>query len=161
MANFMTNYRTNTTVVNSVVGIHVEEWRLQNTRREHNFIRRWAVVSVYCLRRHTPARTIYWLTEVCNIFVVTKVGQTNGIANQVVCRNLQRRVILPFVWVANFRRKVSEFFQRLYFGVVRHPLEFVDRLFHSFKQVINQLTHTRFCFWREVTCYVFLPQYFA
>ena len=38
MANFVTNYCANATVVNRVFGVHVKERRLKDSRREYNFV---------------------------------------------------------------------------------------------------------------------------
>ncbi len=51
---FMADHHTYRTIIESVVGVDVEVWRLQYSGRETYFVDRWRIVCVDCLRGHEP-----------------------------------------------------------------------------------------------------------
>ena len=54
MSHFMPDYNAYTSIIYSIIGIHIKERRLQDTGRETDFVRSRVIISVYCLRTHQP-----------------------------------------------------------------------------------------------------------
>ena len=71
MAHLMTDYYTNTTIVERVVSIHVKERRLQNTSWEANLIGSRTIVSIYCLRSHVPLCWVNRLAKLVNLLLIS------------------------------------------------------------------------------------------
>ena len=63
VSHFMTDYNTDSSIVECVVGCRVEEWNLQNTGREAYLVGRRIVVSIDGLWRHLPLILVYWLAH--------------------------------------------------------------------------------------------------
>ena len=60
----VSNHHANSAVVNSVVGLRIEERRLQDSCREADLVCRGVIISVNRLRRHQPTSLIDRLTGV-------------------------------------------------------------------------------------------------
>ena len=58
MGHLVTDNDANRTIVNSIISIHIKEWRLEDTCREADLIRGWHVVGIYLLRAHEPSSPI-------------------------------------------------------------------------------------------------------
>ena len=71
-------------VVDRVVGVRVEERRLQDRRREHDLVELGVVVGVDRLRRHAPFVAIDRLAELGDVAVVFELVRAHHVADQVV-----------------------------------------------------------------------------
>ena len=59
----MTDNHADSTIVEGIVSLWVEEWILKYSGRETNLVCCWVIVSVHRLRSHVPLVTIYWLAH--------------------------------------------------------------------------------------------------
>ena len=59
----MPDDRTNSAVVDGIVGIGEEKWRLQNSRWKDNLVHLWIVISVHGRRGHAPVSPINRLAD--------------------------------------------------------------------------------------------------
>ena len=54
VSHFMTDYYTDSTIVECVISVHLEERILQDTCREADFVSRRIIISIYSLWSHQP-----------------------------------------------------------------------------------------------------------
>ena len=80
---------------------------------------------------------------------------------QVVAPDLQRRVILPLIGIADLRGEGGQLLVRARFRLRRHPLERIDPLAQGGAQIRHQLLHLRLRFRREVRGNIELPDLLA
>ena len=59
----MTDNHTDSTIVEGIVCLWVEEWILEYSGRETNLVGRRVVVSIHRLRCHVPLVAIHWLAH--------------------------------------------------------------------------------------------------
>ena len=71
-------------IVDCVVGLHVEEGRLQYRGRKHDFIHQRVVVGVDRLRRHAPFAAIDGLAELVEIAPVLELIGTHHVAPKII-----------------------------------------------------------------------------
>ena len=77
MAQFVSDHRTDCTVVDRIVSIQVEKWRLQDCGGKNDFVHRRAVVCVDRLRRHVPFVAINRPAKFLQIAVVFEFGRSD------------------------------------------------------------------------------------
>ena len=132
------------TVVDGVVRLWIEEWRLQYACGEAYLVGSRIIVSVDCLWRHQPFRLVDRLAHLAVEFVDKEVFAY-------VCKVLVERerivdhklgVIPPLVGIANLHYEVFEFVLRLSFCGVAHPCCLADTLSECRLQVAYNLRHT-------------------
>jgi len=86
-------------------------------------VRRSAVIFALGLLLH--AQPFFQLSTLRIPGVLQRIG-AHDIANQIVGSNRQRRIIFPFVGIANFGGKLGQLVQGSLFGLVAHPSERAD-----------------------------------
>ena len=124
-------------VVHRVVGVGVVERRLENGGREADFVGRGIVVGVHRLGRH-----VHGLAQFRNV-----VGRIPGVGLDDVLPvalrrvDLQRRVVLPLVGIADLHGEGREFLLRLGFCGVGHPVEGGDVLTEGRLQVLHHVEY--------------------
>jgi len=126
MGHFMTNDYSDSSIIGSIVSIHIKERRLQNSCWETDFISGWIIISINSLRSHQPFILIYRLSGFRNHFVeIPQIG-TFDVRPIRIIFYLQCRVILPFVWITDLYMESSQFIQCFLFGWFAHPFQFLD-----------------------------------
>ena len=106
------DHRADSAVVRRVVGLGVEERRLQNRCGEDDLVHSGVVVGVDGLRRHEPLVAIHRSAELGQLAVVARPRAAPVVAVQVVALDDQRRVVPPLVRVADLRGELVQLGQR-------------------------------------------------
>ena len=157
MGHFVPDHHADGAVVHRIVGIRVVERRLQNSRREADFVGRRVVVGVHRLRRHAP------LVPVDRFAVLVEVvlrGPDAGVTQVLVVAlrriDRQRRVVLPLVRVADLHGERGQFFLGPGLRGIRHPVEGGDVLRERRLQVLHQFHHPLLVLLGEVLRHVHL-----
>ena len=122
------DHRADPAVVRGVVGLGVEERRLQDRGREHDLVHARVVVGVDRLRGHQPLVAVDRLADLGQLLVRLPLARPQHVAEQVVGLHVQRRVVLPRVRVADLGRELGELRQRPLPGRRAHPVERRDAL---------------------------------
>ena len=63
VCHLMSDNYTDSPIIESIVGLHIEEWWLQNACREANLIGRGVVISIHRLWGHEPFVVVYGLVK--------------------------------------------------------------------------------------------------
>jgi len=58
MGHLVANDSSHGSIIDGIVSFHIEEWRLQDSCREYNFIKIRMIVCIYGLRSHLPFNSI-------------------------------------------------------------------------------------------------------
>ena len=123
MTHLMSDHTTDGTIVHSIVGIWIEERRLQDSSREADFVGSGMIVGIDGLRRHVPLRLVNGLIHLTVQFIkgapLSDIGQV--LVERQALVNLQSAVVLPLVRIADLDDKVLEFVLGLSLGLNTHP----------------------------------------
>ena len=142
VGHLVTDHDSDSSIVDSIVSIGVEERRLKDGSREADLVGRRVVVGVDGLRRHAPFGLVGRLAEFGHI--VGCVPGTGGAEVLVVALlrvDVKGRVILPFVRIADLNCEVVQFLVGLGLCGIAHPVELVDVLAEGLLEVINEIQH--------------------
>ena len=141
MGHLVSDDDTDGAVVRGIVGIEVEERRLQDTRRETNLVHAGAVVSIDDMRRHAPFFPVDGLVDFVAIILGVEGVCPKGIHEVRVLLDLQTGVIPPFIGVTDFHAHGIEFSMGLFFGDISHPFQVLDSMSQCFFKVSDQGDH--------------------
>ena len=144
VAHLVADHRADAAVVHCRVGVHVEERRLQDRRREHDFVELRVVVGVDRLRCHEPLTAVRHRAQARVLVVVVVLAHRHGVAEQVGRRDRHRAVVAPLLGVADLRIEGIELVVGLGLGRRAHPVDLVDVLAQRGTQVGDQLVHRGF-----------------
>ena len=142
--------RADTAVVGGVVGLGVEERRLQNRCGKDDFVHARVVVGVDGLRRHEPLVAVHRVAQLGQLAVVAHRVAAPVVAVQVVALDHQLRVVPPRLRVADLRGELVQLGQRALAGLRRHPVQVGDADPVRLAQVGHQLVHPGLGLRREV-----------
>ncbi len=157
----MADDRADAAVVDRVVGVHVEEWRLQDRGGEHDLVHAGVVVGIHGLRRHVPLAAVDRAAELGDLAIVLDLVGAHHVADQIIGLHRQLRVVLPFVRIADLGRELGQFLQRPGLGFRAHPVEILDADLVGLHQVADQYLHPRLGLGREVLGHVEPAQHLA
>ena len=73
MRHLMPDHRADAAVIHCIICLGVEEWRLQNSGRENDFVHGRVVVRVHRWRRHAPFRAINRLADFLEVAIHVEV----------------------------------------------------------------------------------------
>ena len=123
----MSDHDTNRTVVERIVGTHVEERILQNTGGETDLVARGVIVRVHRLRRHVPFLLIYRLAEVTQTVVLFELSRPLQVGIiRIFGIDIELAVVPPFVRIADLDGHGVQFLQGFVFGLTTHPCQVLD-----------------------------------
>ncbi len=105
----MPDHRADGAVVHGVVGVRIEERRLQNGRGKHDFVVQRVVVGVDLLRCHLPLGAVDGQVQTGHLIVPLPQAGATHVADEIVTPHLERRIVLPFVRVADLGREGRQF----------------------------------------------------
>ena len=141
VADLVPDHRADGAVVDRVVGLGVEERRLQDGRGEHDLVAQRVVVRVDRLGVHLPLVLVDGLADAAERPVeLERVGREH-VGHQVVGGEAQRGVVAPARRVADLRRELRQFAQRLRAGLLRHPGELLDGVAVRLEQPGDEAVH--------------------
>src|SRR6266481_561319 len=121
MCDFMSDDRSHSAVIHRVIGFRIVEGRLQDAGGKDDFIHAAVVVGVHGWWRHTPFRAVHRLADLVQPAREIKFRSAQLIFGVGRAVDFQRRVIAPFVRVADFHRERLEFRSGLRARVRSHP----------------------------------------
>ena len=150
VADLVADHRADATVVGGVVGLGIEERRLQDRGREDDLVHLRVVVGVDRLRGHEPFLAIDRLAELGEVAGVLEGRGALKVAGEVVRLHFQRGVVAPLVGIADLHRELLELLLRLGLGGVAHPGERVDAAFVGLDEVGDECLHARLAFVHRV-----------
>ena len=154
----MANHAANGTVVDGIVSIRIEEWRLQYGRREANLVCRRVVVGVDGLWGHLPQRLVHLLVHALGYIVIG--GPARDVAQVLVKRkavvDLQAVVVFPLVGIANLDDEVGQLVLSLRLRGISHPRGLIDALCESRLQVAHEFKHAFLARLGEIPLHVHL-----
>ena len=84
VADLMADHRADAAIIHGVVGIGIEEGRLQNRRRKDDLVQRGIVIGVHGLRRHAPFAAVDRLIEPHQLAIPFEFRAALGIAEKIV-----------------------------------------------------------------------------
>src|SRR5882724_390783 len=119
------------TEVRGIVNLLVEKRRLQNTRREHNFILRRTVVGIDRRWRHLPFVAVNRLADFGNLAAGFKLVGSQEISHEIAARNFQRTVIAPDVGISNLVANRVQLQFGLLLRLFGHPGQVADVLIQT------------------------------
>ena len=149
---------TNGAVVHRVVGLQVEEGRLQDGSREHDLVGKGVVVGVHRLRRHAPLGFVHRLVGLGGLARPLKARGAQAVAQGVALQHLQLAVVAPLLGVADLHQVGAELFAGTGFGLWAHPAQAVDAVAKAAQQVVHQGQHALLGFGRKVLGHVELAK---
>ena len=157
----MSDNHTDSSVIESIIGIHIKKRILKDTGGETNFIGSRIVISIHSLRSHSPLVTIYRLTGLCQFIIEFKLSGTFHICPIRVFFNIQSRIISPLIGVAHFHIERIQLLDGFGFSTVAHPFQVLDAFAQRRLQVLDQLHHTFFGGSGEVFFHIHLSYRFT
>ena len=132
VSHFMSDYYTDSSIVTSIICIHIEERILQNSSRETDFVCRRIVVCIDSLRSHQPFILIYRFADTAQHIIQSPFSCTTHVSPIRIFFYLQSRIILPFVRITDFYMESIQFFQCSHFSTVAHPFLCLDTFTQSY-----------------------------
>ena len=148
------------TVVEGIVGRHVEERNLQNTSREADFVRGRVVVRVHGLRCHVPVVYVDGLSShVVDVVLVPELQVLNVVLIVRFFRVYGHLCYVnPLVGIAHFHVEGVQLQQGVHFRRVVHPFLRGYTLAQGYLQVLHQLHHALLGSSGEVLLHIDAPQ---
>ena len=101
MSHFVSDDGANPAVINCVVGIGVEERRLQNSSRENDLIHVRVVIRVHRRRCHAPFGAIDRFADLLKLAVDLEIFSADRVEDEWTPIDLKQRIIAPFVGVTD------------------------------------------------------------
>ena len=159
----MTNYHTNSSIVERVVCLSIEERILKDTCREADFVGCWVVVCVYCLWRHHPLVAVNRLTSLwLDRELVPELSALKDIVVVWLLRvDGKSWNILPLVRISNLYIESSELVESGSLGSLAHPVLCLDTFSQTCLKVLHQLLHTSLRLCREILLAIHLAKRLA
>ena len=141
VGHLMTDDHSDGTIVEGVVGLHIEERRLQNTCGEADLVGGRVVVGVHRLGSHIPDRIVHGLVQLLIDHIVDAPDGGSLDVLPVVAADLEVRVVAPLVGISDLDDEGIELLMCHCLRGVRHPLLSIDALSEGHLQVAHQLRH--------------------
>ncbi|CAB4933943.1 unannotated protein [freshwater metagenome] len=137
-------------VVGCVVGLGVEERRLQNGCGKDDFVHPGVVVGVDGLRRHEPFVAIDRSAELVEITLIVGFVAAAVVAEQIVGGDVDARVVAPAVGVADLGGELVQLVQGFAARLRAHPFELGDVAAVGLGEVVDEHLHACLRVRREV-----------
>ena len=154
VSHLMADHNPYCPVVESVIGIHIEERILKNPRRKANLVRGGIIVSIHGLRRHIPFVPIDGLRGLIEHLAHSKLHSPFDIRKVRIFFYLKRRIIFPFVGVTDLHIERIQFIDCFGFRRIAHPVEITNPFGVSILQVMHEVHHALFGFGWEIFRYI-------
>ena len=161
MSHLVADDHADSTIVERIIGCHIEEGRLQDACREAYLIGCGVVVSVHCLGSHKPLLLIHRLVEMLGYLVLETPCLACENVLKVAVTNLQRTVVGPLIGITHLHIEGIQLLTRHFLGLGSHPILHIDALAQSLLQIGHQLLHTLLGCRREVLGHIELSKSFT
>ena len=150
MGHLVADHHADATVIDSIVSVHVEERRLKDGGREHDFVSVGAVVGVDGLWRHEPFLLVNGLADLGHVSFVLEADGAMRVLEVRLGRDLILAVVFPLVRIADFHSEAVELVQSLGFGLIAHPFKVLDAFAQGHAKVADKVEHALLGLGREV-----------
>ena len=138
VADLMADDRADSAIIDRRVGVGIEERRLQDGGRKDDLLHSEIGVGVDRHRGHPPLPPPDRCPKLGNIIVVRPFDGAKRVAERVAGTNLERRIILPAVGIADLGREIGELGAGPGLGRRRHPHQPVDPPPHRRDDIAHQ-----------------------
>src|SRR5258705_5838674 len=122
MGDFMTDDCADRSVVEGIIGVRIEEGRLQNSRRKRDIVVEGVVTGVDSWRSHPPLLPVNWLIDLVEVAHLIKLAGAQDVCQIRITRNGKRRVVDPLIRVADLLAKSIELRDRMLASILAHPV---------------------------------------
>jgi hypothetical protein len=150
VADLVADHGADGAVVHRVVGLQVEEGRLQDGGREHDLVGERVVVGVDGLRRHAPLGLVNRLAGARGLACPLETRGAQAVADRVARHHLQAAVVAPLLGVADLDQVGGELLLGAGLGLGAHPGEAVQAVAKAAQQVLDQADHALLGLGREM-----------
>ncbi len=157
----MADHCTDAAVVHFLRRIRVEERRLQDGGREHDFVLQRVVVRVDRLRAHAPFGLVHRLADLGQVPLVVELLGGHHVAQVAVAAGAQAVPLTPLFRIADLGREALPLGDGLGLGLRAHPVQLFDAGLQRGTQVGHQGFHLGLGIGREGDLDVQLAQRFA
>ena len=158
VGHFVSNHHTDGTIVESVVGIHVEEGFLQDTGGEADLVGGGIVVGVDGLRSHAPFGLVDGLVNLGDHVGNVELVGADDVGEVAVVLDFETAIVTPLVGITHLDHDGGEFLDGALLGALAHPFGIVDTHGKSLLQIVDHLHHTVFGLRGEEACHVELAK---
>ena len=117
----MTNDGADTAVIQRIVAVRIKKWRLQDPGGENNLVLLGIVICIDRRRSHVPLAAVDGFADLGQIAIELVHVPAQAICYVRPALNAKRRVVLPFIGVADFGGESRELRQRRRAGFRAHP----------------------------------------
>ena len=149
------DHRADPAEVHGVVGLGVEERRLQDRGREDDLVGAGVVIGVDRLRGHVPLGLVDRPAHLGELEGGLEAAGCAGAGDQVAGHDLEAVVRAPLLGVADLRGELLELGEGLLAGGRGHPGQVPDGVAVGVHQCVDQHGHALLVGGREVTGDVF------
>ncbi len=162
VADLVSDHRADAAVVRGVLGIRVEERRLQNRGREHDHVHGRLIVGVHRLRIHQPFVLVDRLADLGKLVSgLVQIGRAHVPREARVLTHVQCGIVAPMVGVADLRRELRKLLQSLRLGLLAQPGGAGDGDAVGVDEIAHQLLHATLGGLGEVAPHVFAAHVLA
>ena len=149
VAGFVADDAADTAVVDRIVGLGIEERRLQDRCREVDRVVGRVVIGIDRLRRHAPVLAVGRLADLGDVVVVVELHCRGDVVEVAVAGHAQPGPVTPLFRVADLGQEARPLFERLGAGGVAHPRQVLDAGFQRRLHVVDQFLRASLRFRRE------------
>ena len=143
MSHLMSDDNTDGTIVDGIVEILREEWRLEDTCREADLVGGWVVVGIDSLRSHEPLVLINWLVVVLLLAEVpVELACSHHILEEALLWvDSKARDVFPLIRITHLDIESRELLESHLLCLFAHPFLCLDHLTERCLEVGNELHH--------------------
>src|SRR5258705_8354781 len=105
MGHFVADNGAHPTVVEGVVGLCIEEGRLENAGGKDYLVNLWIVVGIDNRGRHTPLHSVDRFSNLIQVATFFKTVRAKTVVDIETAINLQRLIVAPFILVIDLVEK--------------------------------------------------------
>ena len=136
---FVSDDTADSAVIDRVVGFEIKERRLQDSGGKNDFIEYARIICVDRRRSHSPARAVNGFSDVLQITFDLKLIRVYRVLHIRIAADRQTFVTAQNIRVADLSFKGREFFLRLNFRFIAHPIQTVESFLHRDKEIGDQV----------------------
>ena len=154
----MTNHHADGSIIEGIVGLHIEERILKNTSWETNLVGRRVVVGVDRLWRHVPFVPIHRLLP----FTIQHIGMCpfchllHVLIERLLRIDVHLRIVTPLIRIAHFHIEGIQFLLSCFLRRFTHPFLRINVFTKSNLQILNEFFHTCFVGRWEILLHIHL-----
>ena len=158
---FVADDEPNAAEVDRIVHGLIKERRLENARREYNFVERPVVISVDRGRRHAPFLAVHGLIDLGDFAAGFELGRAPNIAEEISGQDGNGAVVAPHLGIADLVADGIELDLGLLLRDIAHPIETVNVSSQRLLKFVHHLQHPCLAIRAERRIHIALSKDFA